>query len=69
MADEIVFVVRDSQGWLTFDDERGELAHTENIDDAAMFSRLGALRVAAKRPNGEAYSYNLATMIRRKITR
>ena len=62
----IVYVVSTADGWLSYNDATNELEYTADVEDAAIFSRAGALSVA-KRHNGHAWAYNLDTRKLRKV--
>jgi hypothetical protein len=57
---ETIYIVNTHHGYLTFDDVTRKVTHTENPDDAAIFSRIGAVRMAMVH-GGQAYSYNYDT--------
>lgn len=64
----VVYVVCNMGEWVTYDDTTKQVGHTPNIEDAAMFSRLGAL-IVAREYVGQAYSYNLDTRKLRKVNK
>lgn len=63
---DVVYVVKTPKGWLSIADSSGEYRYETSADDAAIFSKDGALFVA-KKNSGQAWSYNTGTGFLRRV--